>query len=127
MTVRQGEIVGVGLADMVRRMEGKPDAAPVAWRGGRTPFEQASLHLAIADGVAEITDAKLAGTGVRAALQGRTSLAERTMAAKASLEGALTAPGAGSPILLDITGPWSNPTIVPAARSLTERPNALVQ
>jgi AsmA protein len=120
VTVRQGDVVGIALADLARRMEGRSDATPVAWRGGRTAFEQASLQASIAGGVAEITDAKLSGTGVRAALQGRTSLAHHTVAAKASVETAPAAPAAAA--ILDITGPWENPTIVPGARSASPRP-----
>jgi AsmA protein len=116
MTIRQGEFVGIGLADLLRRRDGQNDATPVAWQGGRTPFEQVSLQMDISDGVAAITDAKLSGAGVRAALQGRTSLAHRTVAAKASVETTLTSAGAPSPIILDITGPLSKPTVVHGVR-----------
>ena len=89
MTIRGGELVGIGLADLLRRRDARDDATPVVWQGGRTPFDQASLQMAIVDGVATISEAKLSGNGVRAALQGRTSLAHRTVAAKASVEATL--------------------------------------
>ncbi len=125
MTIRGGELVGIGLADLLRRRDARDDATPVVWQGGRTPFDQASLQMAIVDGVATISDAKLSGSGVRAALQGRTSLAHRTVAAKASVEAALASSlGAPSPIILDITGPLSKPTIVHGARSHAQSADA---
>ena len=117
MTIRGGELVGIGLADLLRRRDARDDATPVVWQGGRTPFDQVSVQMAIVDGVATINDAKLSGSGVRAALQGRTSLVHRTVAAKASVEATLASSGAPSSIILDITGPLSKPTVVHGVRS----------
>jgi AsmA protein len=121
MTLRQGEFVGLGLTDMLRRAEVKSDGGPVPWRGGRTPFDQATLHMTVADGVAEIVDARLTSTGIRAALQGRSSLARGTLAAKASVKNAAAATSAA---LFDITGPWSALTVVPGAHTLSRWPDA---
>ncbi len=79
------------------------------------------MQMTIADGVAEITDAKLSAPGLRAALHGRTSLAHQTLAAKASVEYGAAAPGAGPAIVLDITGPWGNPTVVRPSRRRLRR------
>jgi AsmA protein len=124
MTIRGGELVGIGLADLLRRRDARDDATPVVWQGGRTPFDQVSLQMTIVDGVATISDAKLSGSGVRAALQGRTSIVHRTVAAKASVEAAPASPGAPSPMVLDITGPLSKPTIVHGARSHSQSADA---
>jgi hypothetical protein len=112
--MRQGEFVGVGLTDMARRVEGKPLATPVAWRSGRVPFDQTSFNVNVANGVAEIADAKLTAPGVHAALEGRASLTHRTVAVKASVDAVPTA--SGQAMLFDITGPWNGVTIVPGIR-----------
>lgn len=123
VTIRQGELVGHGLTEALRRNEGKP--APVASKGGRTPFEQAHFNVIVTDGVAEIGDGKLTSAGLRGALRGRASLTDRTLALTASVESAsATGPQPAPAILFDITGPWSDITIIPGIRSLTQRPDA---
>jgi AsmA protein len=116
-TVKGGELSGLALADLVRRGDGKPE---FAWWGARTPFEQATLHVTVADGVAAITDTKLTGAGVRAGVQGRSSLLDRTMDAKANVEA--TSPGSAITMGFDVTGPWDALRVVPGARSITQPP-----
>ena len=41
ITIKQGEIIGIGLNDVLRRVEKQPLSAFLDWRGGRTPFDQA--------------------------------------------------------------------------------------
>jgi AsmA protein len=116
-TMRGGELLGLGLGDMLRRADARSE---VAWRGGRTPFEQASVNVTITDGVAEIADARLYASGMRAAMQGRSSILSQTLDAKASVETA--APVVGSAMLFDITGPWNALSIAARAQALTQRP-----
>jgi AsmA protein len=120
IAVRQGELVGVALNEALRRAERRPLTAPLEWRGGRTPFEQAYINATILDGAAEITEAGMTAPSLHAAAQGRVSLAERAVAAKAKVE---STPGSGttSGILFDISGPWDDVAIVPDAQSLMKR------
>lgn len=129
ITVRNGELVGIGFNEALRRAERKPLSMPLEWRGGRTSFEQAQVVLNIAKGVGEIAEGQVAAPGVRAALQGRVSLVERSLALKAVVEGQAAAalgPEAApvSPLLFDITGPWDGPAMLPDARSLIQRSGA---
>jgi AsmA protein len=120
-SVRAGELLGLGLTDMLRRAD---STSEIAWRGGRTPFEQAHVHMTIADGIAEIADARLSASGIRAAMQGRSSIMDRTLEAQASVEAAGQTPGPASTMSFDITGPWSALSIAVGARSLTQRSDA---
>ena len=122
--VRPGELLGVGLSDALRRVDGKSPLA-LTGRGGRTPFDQAHLNVTIADGTADIGDGGLTSAAVRAVLQGKVSLTEGTLAVKANVESAAPVEAGSAPSLLfDIAGPWENVTIVPEARPLTQRSGA---
>jgi AsmA protein len=133
LVVRQGELVGIGLSDVLKRAERRPLSAPLEWRGGRTPFDQAQIALTIAKGVGEVAEAQVTGPAARAILQGRVSLAERTLALKATVEGtaapmtAGASPAAGASMLFDITGPWASPAMLPDVRALIERSGAARQ
>jgi AsmA protein len=125
ITVRQGEIIGVSLGDVMRRTERRPLSASFDWRGGRTPFEQAQLNLTVTDGIAEITEGGLTAASLRAVLQGRISFADRLVSLRANVEptgAGASAPGPG--MVFDIGGPWDDVAVTPDVRALIERSGA---
>jgi AsmA protein len=125
ITVRQGELIGVGLNDALRRIERRPLSAPLEWRGGRTPFEQVHLNLALAEGSAEISDGALTATNLRGALQGRVSLVDRMLAVRLNVESAPSGTAQPGPSLVfDVNGPWDDVTVTPDARALIQRSGA---
>lgn len=133
ITVRNGELVGIGFTDALRRAERRPLSTPSEWRGGRTAFDQAHAVLNISKGIGEVADGQVTAPGLRAALQGRVSIVERSLALKATVEGqaatAAVSPEAVpvSPLLLEITGPWEGPAMLPDARALILRSGAARQ
>lgn len=128
ISVRQGDLWGVAFADALRRLERRPLSAPLEWKGGRTSFDQANLVLNIHSGIGDVLDAQLAGAAVRAGAQGRVSLAERSLALKASVESVPTpAAPAGASLSFDIYGPWGDVFVVPDARTLIQRSGAARQ
>jgi AsmA protein len=147
VTVRQGDLWGVAFAEALRRSERRPLSAPLEWKGGRTPFEQAQAVLNVHGGIADVVDAQLVGTAARAALQGLVSLPDRSLALRATVEGLSPAGPSQSPsqspsaspsqgpsqgpsqspspsLVFDIYGPWSDVSIVPDARTLIQRSGA---
>jgi AsmA protein len=128
VTVRQGDLWGVALAEALRRLERRPLSAPLEWRGGRTSFELAHVALNIHAGVGDVLDANLTGPAARLGAQGRVSLVERSLSLKATVE-PVAAPGASSSqsLLLDIQGPWSDIAVAPDARTLIQRSGAARQ
>jgi AsmA protein len=108
VTVRQGELVGLGLNDSLRRTDGTPPFTP-AGRGSRTPFDEAYLNLTVADGAAEIGDGGLTAAGLRAALKGYVSVPDQMVSMRANVEGSKLSSAIG----IDITGPWDNVAIAP--------------
>jgi AsmA protein len=124
VVVKQGEIVGIGLNDALRRVEKRPLSAFLDWRGGRTPFDQAQVSLAIASGFGEIVDGNLLAPNLRAALQGRVSLIDRAVALKAQVDPITTAPSPAPAIVFDVTGSWDDIALIPDARAMIERSGA---
>jgi AsmA protein len=133
ITVRNGELVGIGFNDALRRAERRPLSMPLEWRGGRTSFDQAQVVLNIVKGVGEIAEGQITAPGVRAALKGRVSLIERSLALKAMVEGQAASPAVASeapsvlPLVFEITGPWNGPAMLPDARALILRSGAARQ
>ncbi|CAH1673846.1 MULTISPECIES: AsmA family protein [unclassified Chelatococcus] len=120
LNLRQGEIAGLDLAEIAKRVQARPLSTAMEWRGGRTNFEQIGFGLTIANGVGEITDATMNAPGLRGSLGGRIDIADRQF----SLRGVVTAPttampGKGFP--LGITGTWDSPSIAPDIQALIER------
>jgi AsmA protein len=126
ISVRQGELIGVGLPDLLRRVERRPLATSAEWRGGRTPFEQAIVSLNVAHGVGDVVEGFLSAPSVRGTLQGRVSVVDRTIAARAGIEAvnSAAAPSAGPAIVFDITGPLQQVSVVPDVRALINRSDA---
>jgi uncharacterized protein involved in outer membrane biogenesis len=106
LALRQGEIGGIALADMLRRIERNPALALRDWRQGKTPFETATLNASVANGVATLFDSQVAGAAFRLALSGEASLPGRWLDI-----GALLAPPGGAPkVPFVLRGPIEAPT-----------------
>jgi AsmA protein len=124
MTIKQGEVIGVSLNEALKRVEKRPLAASLDWKGGRTSFDQVHLALNVNDGLGEIADGSLTAPTLRAALRGRVSLFDRWLSVRAAVDPA-TAGTVPSPVIeFDVTGGWDNVAVVPDARSLIERSGA---
>lgn len=138
LTVRQGELIGVGVGDTLRRMERRPLAASQEWRSGRTPFDTATMSVVVFNGVAEILDGVIAAPNLKGALAGRVSLAERLVAMRATFESvtppagpATAAAGAlaattpvAAPLVFEIDGGWDDIYVTPDVRAFIQRSGA---
>jgi AsmA protein len=124
VVVKQGEIVGIGLNDALRRVEKRPLSAFLDWKGGRTPFDFAQVSLAIAAGVGEVVEGGLTAPNLRTAVQGRVSLVDRALALKAQVDPVSVTPSPGPAIVFDVTGGWDDIAVVPDARAMIERSGA---
>lgn len=129
LALRQGELGGIGFADLLRRAERSPATALRDWRQGRTPFESATAQAGIANGLLVLTEAQMAGANYRLTLAGSASLPTRQLDMTA-----LLSPVSG-PLRLPFTlkGPVDNPELEPEPRALlqptgaTEAPSPLTR
>ncbi|WP_112664313.1 AsmA family protein [Microvirga flavescens] len=124
VSVKRGELIGIGLNDALKRIEKRPLAASLDWRGGRTAFDLAQVNLNIVSGTGEIVEGRLTAPEVHAALQGAVSLADRTLDVKALVDSATPNPNTSPLIVFDVDGGWDTVRITPDVKSLIQRSGA---
>jgi AsmA protein len=124
VTIKDGELIGIGLNDAVRRVEKRPLATSLNWKGGRTPFDMAQIQLNVVDGVAGIADSRLTAPGLITSLRGKIFLLDRALDLKADVSSATISPNPSPAIVFDLTGRWQDVIITPDARSLIQRSGA---
>jgi len=85
LSLRQGELGGVALADLLRRAERGPVQTLQDWRQGRTPFENLTANASIGGGMLFLNEALMSGSSYRLNLNGHASLRSRILDMTASL------------------------------------------
>ena len=118
LTLRQGEIRGVNLPELLRRLERRPLIAAADVRGGKTPFESASATARIVRGVAEVSEGVMTSPATRVDLSGSIGLAERVFRLKGRLERPEGSIGEAKPLPFGVTGTFENPVIAPESTRL---------
>lgn len=119
--MRQGEISGIDLAEIMRRAERRPLSTAFDWRSGRTSFEQAGGSIAIANGVAQTSDLSFAGPLARLSLAGRISIVDQMV----DLRGRVSGPQADADGLpIEVQGSLDDPRIGPDVQALIRRSGA---
>lgn len=125
--ITDGELSTVDLNSVVRRMEQRPLATALDWRGGRTPFETIEANLQIDGGVGAFEGRMHGHGGLDGVMSGIVDIAERTLALRAVAMAAKAGEGSDSPAFpIEIEGSWDYPVVTPDIRSLIERSNATV-
>ncbi len=113
-----GALSGVNLEEALRRNQRRPLDVSKDMRIGGTAFERAALDVLIEKGGARIVNGALKARGLRADIEGAIDLVSRGLnvrlnAVQTDPEGA--APPDAARLSFDIEGPWSNPSVEPAA------------
>lgn len=121
LAVKQGDLVGINVPEILRRIEKRPLLTALDIRGGRTPFETATATIRIANGIAELHEASIVSPATQIDLAGTLQLPERLVALK-GLAAPQRAEGAALPF--EIKGSFDEPSFVPDARALIRRSGA---
>jgi AsmA protein len=126
VTFRNGDILGLDLEQALRRLEKRPLSIVTEVRSGRTGFDSASLSARLNDGLVEINEATVSGLGVQLAVTGSASLFDRTLQlrAMARQSGANATRENGPQLMLEIRGPWEDPSLLFDKDSLMRRSEA---
>lgn len=115
LTARDGEIAGIALNEATRRAEPRRGLGlPPGWRGGRTRFGEAQVHLTVADGVAEITDGSIHTAATQTRLRGRISLFDRVISVETTTRTTGSEPAVPAerqPLVLEVRGPIERPVV----------------
>lgn len=115
-----GAIVGVNFEQALRRSQRRPVDFVRDMAIGQTNFSSARARLEIADGEAQIVDARLEGPGAIVQVQGAIDIAAREWRARieAMQTSAVGAPSADAARLsIALSGPWTAPTIAALANT----------
>jgi AsmA protein len=118
--LRQGEVSGLDLADVARRVQQRPLSTALDWRGGRTYFDQMNVSMAVTDGIGQLVEGTMTAATLRGSFTGEVNFTERQL----NLRGMVTAPTTAVPAKgfpLEITGGWDSPQVVPDIHALIER------
>ena len=127
LSFRNGDILGLDLEQALRRLEKRPLSIITEVRSGRTGFDSVSVSAQMNDGIVAVQDATVSGLGVQLAVTGTASLIERTLhlRAMARQSGPTAASRENGPqLMLDIKGPWDDPSLVFDRESLIRRSEA---
>jgi AsmA protein len=129
LTGRKGAIVGLNIEQLLRRIERRPLTGGGEFRTGRTPYETLNVNLKIADGVANVEDARMEGPAVGLTLTGSAAVPARELDLRgtASLLSAIAGANTGAPAFelpFIVQGSWDDPIILPDPLSRIQRSGA---
>jgi AsmA protein len=122
LTGHDGAIAGFNVEQLLKRLERRPLSGAGNFRNGSTPYDNLTLAVKFADGIATAEDIRVEGPAARITLTGTASVPAREydMKGVASLTSAPNAaPGFDLPFV--VQGPWDDPLIFPDPESLIRR------
>ncbi len=121
LTGHDGAIAGFNVEQLLRRLERRPLSGAGNFRSGSTPYDNLTVALKFADGIATAEDIRLEGPAARITMTGTASVPAREydMKGVASLVSANAVPSFDLPFV--VQGPWDDPLIFPDPESLIRR------
>ena len=129
LTGENGQLVGLNVEQLLRRLERRPLSGGGEFRTGSTPFDKLAVALKIEHGKANVQDMKISGPTVTVALAGSASIPERDL----DLTGTATLvvdksddKANAKPFELPfiVQGSWDDPIMLPVADALIRRSGA---
>src|SRR5947207_5908443 len=122
LTGHDGAISGFNVEQLLKRLERRPLSGGGNFRQGSTPYDNLTIALKFADGIASTEDVRVDGPAAQLTLTGTASVPAREYDLKgvASLK---SAPSTGNAFELPfvVQGPWDDPLIFPDPESLIRR------
>jgi AsmA protein len=122
LTGHDGAIAGFNVEQLLKRLERRPLSGGGNFRSGSTPYDNLTIALRFAEGIATTEDVRVEGPAARITMTGTASIPQREydMKGVASLVSAPNAaPGFDLPFV--VQGPWDDPLIFPDPDSLIRR------
>jgi AsmA protein len=121
LTGHDGAIAGFNVEQLLKRLERRPLSGGGNFRSGTTPYDNLTIALKFAEGVATAEDIRVEGPAARITMTGTASIPAREydMKGVASLTSANAAPSFDLPFV--VQGPWDDPLIFPDPESLIRR------
>ena len=122
LTGHDGAISGFNVEQLLRRLERRPLSGAGSFRSGSTPYDNLTMSLKFADGIATTEDVRMESATSRIVLNGTISVPTREYDLK-GVASLISAPKGESSFDLPfvVQGPWDDPLIFPEAESLIRR------
>jgi AsmA protein len=122
LTGHDGAISGFNVEQLLKRLERRPLSGGGNFRSGTTPYDNLTIGLRFADGIATAEDVRVEGPGTRVTLTGTASIPVREYDLKGTAS-LTSAPNGASSFDLPfvVQGPWDDPLIFPDSESLIRR------
>jgi AsmA protein len=122
LTGHDGAVAGFNLEQLLRRLERRPLSGAGSFRGGATPYDNLTVSLKFADGIATTEDVRMESAASRVTINGTISVPGREYDLKGTAS-LISAPKGDSSFDLPfvVQGPWDDPLIFPEAESLIRR------
>jgi AsmA protein len=117
-----GAVSGLNVEQLLKRLERRPLSGG-NFRSGSTPYDNLTVSLKFAEGIAIAEDVRMEGPASRVTLTGTASVPAREY----NLKGVATLMSNGSPgfeLPFVVEGPWDDPLIYPDPESLIRRSTA---
>ncbi|MFO1111613.1 MAG: AsmA family protein [Bradyrhizobium sp.] len=122
LTGHDGAIAGFNVEQLLKRLERRPLSGAGNFRQGSTPYDNITVSVKFADGIATTEDVRIESPNSKLTLTGTASVPAREYDLKgvASLISASSGnPGFELPFV--VQGPWDDPLIFPDPESLIRR------
>jgi AsmA protein len=118
-----GAISGFNVEQLLKRLERRPLSGSGNLRGGSTPFDNLTVSMKFAEGIATADDVRMDGPASRITVTGTASVPTREYDLKGTAS--LTQDGGpGFDLPFVVQGPWEDPLIFPDPESLLRRSQA---
>ena len=122
LTAHDGAISGFNVEQLLKRLERRPLSGAGNFRQGATPFDNLTVSLKFADGIATAEDVRVESPTSRLTLTGTASVPAREYDLKGVASLIAVAGGGGSfELPFVVQGPWDDPLIFPDPESLIRR------
>jgi AsmA protein len=124
LTASSGALNGINVEQLLRRLERRPLSGNGDFRSGRTPFDQLTISLKVAQGTVSVDDMHIDGPTVKLVVTGQAWVPSRDLDLKgvASLVSTNNADEFDLPFV--VQGPWDDPIMLPDAQSLIRHSGA---
>jgi AsmA protein len=120
LIAHDGALAGVNVEQLLRRLERRPLSGAGSFRGGSSPYDNMTVSLKFADGVATTEDVRIEAPTTRVTLTGTASVPSREYDLKGTAS--LISNGTSSfDLPFVVQGPWDDPLIFPDPESLIRR------
>ena len=122
LTGHDGAIAGFNVEQLLKRLERRPLSGAGNFRSGATPYDNLTVEVKFADGIATAQDVRIEGPASRVTLTGTASVPTREYDLKGTASLPTAANGvAGFELPFVVQGPWDDPLIFPDPESLIRR------